>query len=151
MTQRSGFYAGTFDPFTTGHQSVVDRALSIFDTVVVGIGLNAAKQPFESPQQRMERIAAVYRNNERVRVVTYQGLTADAARAEGCTHLLRGVRTAADFEYERAMADANRSISGLETVLLYTLPELSYVSSSLVRDLASHGHNITQFLPDTKK
>ncbi len=144
---RSGFYAGTFDPFTIGHQSVVDRALELFDRVVVGIGLNAQKSPFETAQQRLERIRAVYAHESRVSVVTYDGLTADAARAEGCTHLLRGVRTAMDFEYERAMADANRRISGLETVLLYTLPELSYVSSSLVRDLASHHHDIQQFLP----
>lgn len=144
---RSGFYAGTFDPFTIGHQSVVDRALELFDRVVIGIGLNAQKSPFETAQQRLERIRAVYAHEPRVSVVTYDGLTADAARAEGCTHLLRGVRTAIDFEYERAMADANRRISGLETVLLYTLPELSYVSSSLVRDLASHHHDIQQFLP----
>jgi pantetheine-phosphate adenylyltransferase len=144
---RSGFYAGTFDPFTIGHQSVVDRALELFDRVVIGIGLNAQKSPFETAQQRLERIRAVYAHEPRVSVVTYDGLTADAARAEGCTHLLRGVRTAMDFEYERAMADANRRISGLETVLLYTLPELSYVSSSLVRDLASHHHDIQQFLP----
>jgi pantetheine-phosphate adenylyltransferase len=144
---RSGFYAGTFDPFTIGHQSVVDRALELFDRVVIGIGLNAQKSPFETAQQRLERIRAVYAHEPRVSVVTYDGLTADAARAAGCTHLLRGVRTALDFEYERAMADANRRISGLETVLLYTLPELSYVSSSLVRDLASHHHDIQQFLP----
>lgn len=147
MSNTTAFYAGSFDPFTIGHKSVVDRALTIFDRVVIAIGTNSQKSEFMSLQERMERIAALYKGDDRVGVMSYPGLTVDAARECGATHLLRGVRSASDFEYERSLADANRNISGLETVLLYTLPELACVSSSLVRDLIRHGHSATQFLP----
>ncbi len=140
-------YAGSFDPFTIGHWSVVDRALRIFDRVIIAIGENADKNAFWPLEKRLDHIRSVYKDNARVGVISYSGLTADTARHTGCTHLLRGVRSSVDFEYERTLADANRNISGLETVLLYTLPEYAFVSSSLVRDLMRHGHSVEQFLP----
>ena len=139
-------YAGSFDPFTIGHWSVVDRALRIFDRVIIAIGENADKNAFWPLEKRLDHIRSVYKDNARVGVISYSGLTADTARHTGCTHLLRGVRSSVDFEYERTLADANRNISGLETVLLYTLPEYAFVSSSLVRDLMRHGHSAEQFL-----
>lgn len=144
---RKALYAGSFDPFTIGHQSIVDRALDLFDNVVVAIGDNSAKSPFQSVDERKTAIEKVYASDPRVSVVVYSGLTVDLAGSLGCTHLLRGVRSASDFDYERSLADANRNISGLETVLLYTLPELAFVSSSLVRDLIKHGRSATEFLP----
>ncbi len=140
-------YAGSFDPFTIGHWSVVDRALRIFDRVIIAIGENADKNAFWPLEKRLDHIRSVYKENARVAVISYSGLTADTARHTGCTHLLRGVRSSVDFEYERTLSDANRNISGLETVLLYTLPEYAFVSSSLVRDLMRHGHSVEQFLP----
>ncbi len=144
---KKAFYAGSFDPFTIGHKSIVDRALTLFDSVVIAIGDNSAKTPFQPIKDRLEAIKRVYAADPRVEVTVYTGLTVDAARACGSTHLLRGVRSGSDFDYERSLADANRNISGLETVLLYTLPEFSFVSSSLVRDLIKHGHPADQFLP----
>ena len=144
---RKALYAGSFDPFTVGHQSIVDRALSLFDSVVIAIGDNSAKKALIPVEERLAAIEALYASDPRVDVIVYSGLTADAALAAGCTHLLRGVRSTQDFEYERQLADANRNISGLETVVLYTLPELGFVSSSLVRDLIKHGRQATEFLP----
>lgn len=144
---KKALYAGSFDPFTIGHKSIVDRALDLFDEVVIAIGDNSSKSPFQPVGQRLEAIKRVYGENSRVNTIVYTGLTVDAARNHRCTHLLRGVRSATDFDYERTLADANRNISGLETVLLYTLPELSFVSSSLVRDLIKHGRSANEFLP----
>lgn len=144
---KKAFFAGSFDPFTVGHKSIVDRALGLFDSVVVAVGDNSAKAPFQTVDERRSAISRVYAADKRVEVCVYDGLTVDAARAIGCTHLLRGVRSVADFEYERQLADANRNISGLETVLLYTLPEYSFVSSSLVRDLIKYGRAADEFLP----
>jgi pantetheine-phosphate adenylyltransferase len=145
--ERIAFFAGTFDPFTIGHQSIVERALTLFDRVVIGIGINSQKIENEDTQSRIEDIRSIYGNDPRIEVEAYTDLTWQAARRCGCTHLLRGVRSVIDFEYERNLADANRNLSGLETVILYTLPELSFVSSSLVRDLQRHGEDVSEFLP----
>ncbi|MCM1309683.1 MAG: pantetheine-phosphate adenylyltransferase [Bacteroides sp.] len=145
--ERIAFFAGSFDPFTIGHQSVVERGLQIFDRIVIGIGVNAGKTASEDVESRVADILDVFGDDPRIEVEPYDDLTWEAARRLGCTHLLRGVRSVADFEYERNMADANRNLSGLETVILFTLPEHSYISSSLVRDLQRHGADITEFLP----
>lgn len=143
----TAFFAGSFDPFTIGHKSIVDRALPLFDRVIVAIGRNTAKKPWMPLDERVAAISRVYANEPRVSVVTYDGLTAEAARTYGATALLRGVRSVADFETERTLADVNRNLSGLESVLLYTLPELASVSSSLVRELAAFGAPYTHLLP----
>lgn len=145
--EKIAFFAGTFDPFTVGHRSIVERALSLFDRVVIGIGVNAAKTDSESANERAADICCIYGDEPRVEVEVYSDLTWQAARRLGCTHLLRGVRSVADFEYERNLADANRNLSGLETVIFYTLPELGYVSSSLVRDLRRHGADVSELIP----
>lgn len=143
----TAFFAGSFDPFTIGHKSIVDRALPLFDRVIVAIGRNTAKKPWMPLDERVAAISRVYANEPRVSVVTYDGLTAEAARTHGATALLRGVRSVADFEAERTLADVNRNLSGLESVLLYTLPELASVSSSLVRELAAFGVPYAHLLP----
>lgn len=145
--ERIAFFAGSFNPFTVGHQSVVERALEIFDRVVIGVGINADKPGSVDVGQLVADIRDVFGDDPRVEVEAYTDLTCQAARRCGCTHLLRGVRTAADFEYERTLADANRNLSGLETVILLTLPEHSFISSSLVRDLSRRGMDVTEFLP----
>lgn len=145
--EKIAFFAGSFDPFTIGHHSIVERALTLFDRIVIGIGINAEKAATIDVDARIDDIAAIYGNDPRVVVEAYTDLTWQAARRNGCTHLLRGVRSVADFEYERNLADANRNLSGLETVILFTLPEHSFISSTLVRDLERHGEDTSDFLP----
>ena len=140
-------FPGSFDPFTIGHYDVVTRALGIFDQIVIGIGQNHTKQPTFALQQRLDSIQQAFANEPRVLVTTYDGLTVDFAQQYQATHIIRGVRSVIDFEYERSIADANRQLSSIETVLLYTRPEYAHISSSLVRDLHAHGRDITPYLP----
>lgn len=144
---RTALFAGSFDPFTVGHHSVVERALPLFDRIVIAVGENSGKATTSSVDLRIARISELYAGNPKVKVISYNGLTVDACRSEGAQWLLRGVRSVADFEYERNLADINRKISGIETVLLFTLPEHSFVSSSVVRELSHYGHDVEQFLP----
>lgn len=141
-------FPGTFAPFTIGHASLVDRALPLCDRMVIAVGYNSGKHSAESVAKRVDAIAAIYADRPKVKVISYEGLTVDACRREGAGWMLRGVRSVADYEYERNLADINRSISGIETLLLYSLPELSHISSSMVRELASHGHDVSKFLPN---
>lgn len=145
--KRIAYFAGSFDPFTIGHQSIVDRAMGLFDLIVIGVGVNGAKRSRQTPQERVEAIRALYAQEPRVAVESYEGLTVEAARRAGAQYLLRGVRSVADFEYERQLADINRNISSLESVLLLALPEYGSVSSSMVRELESYGVDVSRFLP----
>lgn len=147
---RIAIFAGSFNPFTVGHASIVERGLELFDVIIVAIGVNARKTvtPDEAGQRR-QRIESLYADNPRVRVVVWDGLTVDLARREGAHFLIRGVRDVANFEYERAMADVNRRIAGIETVLLFSLPEHASVSSSVVRELESYHVDVSEFLPRT--
>lgn len=148
---RIALFAGSFDPFTIGHQSIVERGLALFDRIVIGIGANACKHSASTPAERRDAISALYADEPRVEVRIIDGLTAEAARACGAKFLLRGVRSTADFEYERNLADINRAISGVESVMLYSLPELAMVSSSMVRELQSYGADVSRFLPRRNK
>lgn len=141
------FFGGSFDPFTVAHKSVVDRALPLFSKIVIGIGVNTAKRPWQPVEERLEAIRRVYAGEPKVEVVVYEDLTVDAARRHGAKYLLRGARTVADFEYERSLADINRNLSGLESVLIYTLPEHAAISSSMVRELAAFGRDISPYIP----
>lgn len=137
--RRTALFAGSFDPFTIGHKSIVDRALPLFDKVVIGFGVNTAKSPWMPLEERMGRVSDLYAGDPRVEVCPFAGLATEFAREKGATFLLRGVRSVADFEYERNMADANRMITTgdpIETVFIPALPGLAAVSSSLVRELA---------------
>lgn len=144
---KTALFAGSFDPFTRGHQSVVDRILGIADEVVVGIGVNAVKRSFFSAELRRSMIERLYANEPRVRVMTYEGLTTDFAKKVDASFLVRGVRSVADFEFERSIADVNKQLTGIETVLLFTEPQYSSVSSSVVRELLSYGKDVSSFLP----
>lgn len=147
MEQRIAIFPGSFDPYTIGHASIVDRALPLFDKIVVAIGVNRNKRSFLTEEQRIRMIADLYDDEPKVEVISYDGLTVDAARECGARFLLRGVRMIQDFEYEKNLAEVNRSISGLETVLLYTLPEYGHISSSIVRELISYGRDVSALLP----
>ena len=144
---RVALFPGSFDPFTRGHQAIVERALPMFDKLVIAIGVNRAKKGWMPVEERLERLRELYANESRVEVVTYETLTMDLAAQYGAKYILRGVRSVTDFEYERTIADANRRIAGLETIFLISDAETSHISSSLVRELASFGRDITDLLP----
>lgn len=139
-------FAGSFDPFTIGHRSIVERGLQIFDSVVIAIGHNENKRGEWTEQERIKAIKTLFEDNPRVEVTGYNGLTADFAKQTGASVLLRGARGVIDFEYERNLADANREIGGIETVILISEPEYSYISSSMVRELVHNGHDATRYI-----
>lgn len=141
-------FAGSFDPFTRGHEAVVTAALQLFDEVVIGVGENVSKKSLLSVEQRCRLIADVYKNDNRVRVVSYNTLTGEFAREVGATVLVRGVRNTLDFEFERTIEATNRQLfPELTTVLLPTPAELMHVSSSMVRELLAFGREVDDYLP----
>ena len=144
---RVAIFPGSFDPFTIGHADIVRRALPLFDTIVIGVGVNAQKHALFPTEERVAAIQKVFRSEPKVKVRTYSTLTVDFAKEENATFMLRGVRSTTDFEYEKAFAEVNRQLSGIETVLMLTRPEYEHISSSLVRDLYSYGKDITPYLP----
>lgn len=144
-------FPGTFDPFTIGHYSVVRRALTFMDEIIIGIGINENKRTWFSTEKRIEMISELYRNESRVRVEAYSDLTIDLAKRMEANFIVRGIRTVKDFEYEETIADINRQLAGIETILLFTEPELTSVSSSVVRELLSFGKDVSRFLPDGMK
>ena len=140
-------FPGSFDPFTIGHADLVERALSLFDEVVIAIGINEQKSGWIPVEERLRALRAYYKEDARVRVESYSGLTSDFAHSIGVSAILRGVRSFKDFEYEMQMADVNRQLTGIETVCLFADPQLASISSTLVRELAHFGKDITAFLP----
>ena len=141
-------FPGSFDPFTKGHANLVERGLQLFDHVVIAVGYNEQKQGWIPVQKRVEALKALYAGDSRVTVESYYCLTVDFAKQCGATAILRGIRTATDYEYEMQLADLNKQLSGIETVLLFADSQLSSVSSSIVRELAHFGKDITPFLPE---
>jgi pantetheine-phosphate adenylyltransferase len=149
ILQRIALFPGTFDPITLGHTDIINRALPLFDKLYIGIGRNANKQPMFSEEQRMNWIKSIYIKNDKVEVVVYEGLTVDCCKKIGANFILRGIRYVNDFEYEKAIADMNRSIAdNIETVFLTCLPQYTSVASTLVRDVLKYGGDVSKFLPE---
>lgn len=147
--QRIALFPGTFDPITIGHLDIIHRALPLFDKLVIGIGRNVNKTAMFSEEQRMKWIRDIFGDNPRVNVVVYEGLTVECCRKVGANFIVRGIRYVNDFEYEKAIADMNRSLDrDIETVFLTCLPQYTSVASTLVRDVIRNGGNARQFLPD---
>lgn len=144
---KRAIFPGSFDPFTIGHYSIVMRGLEIFDEIVIGIGINQTKRNLFSVEERQNMIEQAFVSEPRVKIQPYNCLTIDFAQQVGADFVLRGLRTVADFEYERSIADANRKLSGIETVILFTEDKYAFISSTVVRDLVSFGKDIHQFLP----
>jgi pantetheine-phosphate adenylyltransferase len=144
---KRAIFPGTFDPFTIGHDSVVKRALTFMDELVIGIGVNESKRTSLPVERRLQSIQALYQHEPRIRVETYNDLTVDFARRMEAGFIIRGIRTVHDFEYEETIADVNRQLTGVETILLFTLPELTSVSSTIVRELLKYGKDVSEFLP----
>jgi pantetheine-phosphate adenylyltransferase len=146
---RIALFPGTFDPITIGHLDIINRALPLFDKLVIGIGRNANKLPMFDEEQRVKWINEIYRANKKISVVVYDGLTVECCLRVGANFILRGIRYVNDFEYEKAIADMNRSLdNNIETIFLTCLPQYTSVASTLVRDVIRNGGNAMQFLPE---
>lgn len=145
---KKAVFPGSFDPFTIGHADIVRRALPLFDEIIIAIGINHQKQPCFLLAERLEAIRKAFADSGKISVMSYDTLTADFAAEQGAEYIIRGIRSVQDFEYERAMADANKQLSGgkLETVIFYTDPRYAHISSSLVRDLYFHKKDITPYI-----
>jgi len=147
--EKIAIFPGSFDPFTIGHESVVRRALPMFDKIIIMIGFNTKKSSFFPLEKRMKWIAQVFEDQPKVEVMTHQGLTVDFARQVGANYILRGLRTSSDFEYERAIAQMNKKLyPQIETVFLLTMPEHTPINSSIVRDILLHGGDASMFIPE---
>ena len=147
-SMKKAIFPGTFDPFTLGHHSIVKRSLGFMDEVIIGIGINENKRCLMPVEKRLEGISKLYKDEPRVKVLAYSRLTVDFAEEQGAGFIVRGIRTVKDFEYEEGIADINRKLSGIETVFLFTEPELTSVSSSVVRELLHYGKDVSAFLPE---
>ena len=147
---KTAIFPGSFDPFTIGHAAIVERGLSLFDSIVIGVGKNESKRSLYSAEERVKAISELYADNPQVKVVGYDDLTIDLARREGAQFILRGIRSVKDFEYEREQADINRQLGGVETILLFSDPRYSSISSTLVRELRFFGREVDEFLPKIK-
>ncbi|HEY4290386.1 MAG TPA: pantetheine-phosphate adenylyltransferase [Puia sp.] len=146
---RIALFPGTFDPITIGHQDIINRSLPLFDKLVIGIGRNVNKEPMFTVEQRIEWIREIYKDNPKVEAVVYEGLTVRCCQQVGARFILRGIRYVNDFEYEKAIADMNRSLdTDIETIFLTCLPQYTSVASTLVRDVLKNGGDVMQFLPD---
>ena len=145
--EKIALFAGTFDPYTIGHHRIVERALQLFDRIVVAIGVNPEKRANIDTDARIENINNIYRNEPRVEAFAYEGLTVDFAHKVGAQYLLRGVRSVKDFEYERDLADINLKIGDIETVFLVSEPQYAAISSSLVRELIKYNKDISNLIP----
>lgn len=146
--QRICLFPGTFDPVTLGHTDIINRALPLFDKLVVGIGRNVNKVPMFSEQQRLQWLRDIYKNNPKVHAVVYDGLTVQCCKEVGANFILRGIRYVNDFEYEKAIADMNRSLENdIETIFLTCLPQYTSVASTLVRDVLKNRGDVSNFLP----
>ena len=140
-------FVGSFDPFTVGHYDIVQRALPLFDRLIIGVGINERKVYMNDTETRVADIIRIFNNNPKIEVKTYNDLTVDFAKSVGATFIVKGVRSVKDFEYEREQADINRRISGIDTLLLCADPQHASVSSSMVRELIHFGRDVSEFLP----
>lgn len=146
---RTALFPGTFDPITIGHIDIIQRALPLFDKLIIGIGRNASKSSMFSEEMRLSWINELFRNEKKVSCLIYEGLTVDCCKKAGAGFIIRGIRYVNDFEYEKAIADMNRSLdNNIETVFLTCLPQYTSVASTLVRDVIRNGGDATPFLPD---
>ena len=142
-------FPGTFDPLTLGHVDIINRAIPLFDRIIVGIGLNASKAPMFTAEQRLQWITDIYRDEPRVTGAVYEGLTIDFCKKLGAHFILRGIRYVSDFEYEKTIADANRTLDkSIDTIFLTGEPKYTSVASTIVRDIIRNGGDATPFLPE---
>ena len=141
-------FPGSFSPFTIGHQSVINRALPLFDKIVISIGINAEKPQYFSVEERVQWIKNVYNNNPKIDVKQYKGLTVDFCKKENANYILRGLRDSHDFKFEKNIAHMNKELnSNIETIFIITPPKISHISSSIIRDIIKNGGDVSKFIP----
>ena len=141
-------FPGSFSPFTVGHQSVVDRALSLFDKIIISIGINSEKNQYFSIEERLQWIKDVYGNNPKIEIKFYEGLTVDFCKKENANYILRGLRDSHDFKFEKGIAQMNKDLNNeIETIFIITPPEISHISSSIIRDIIKNGGDVSKFIP----
>ncbi|MBU2947262.1 pantetheine-phosphate adenylyltransferase [Zobellia uliginosa] len=146
---RRAIFPGSFDPLTLGHFDIIQRGITLFDEIIIAIGVNADKKYMFSLEQRMNFIVEAFRHEPKIKVLTYEGLTVDFCKKVDADFILRGLRNPGDFEFEKAIAHTNRKLSEIETVFLLTSSGKSYISSSIVRDVIRNGGDYTSLVPDT--
>lgn len=144
-------FTGTFDPFTKGHENIVRRAVLLTDELIIGIGKNEMKHCLYSVEERLQMISELFADDPKIKVLSYSGLTVDFAKEINAQCIIRGLRCVKDFEYEESMAELNRQLTGIDTLLLFTEPQFNCISSSMVRELISYGKDVSQFLPEGMK
>ena len=146
---RIALFPGTFDPLTFGHIDIIERSIPLFDKLFIGIGINSNKKPMFSAEQRVHWLEDIFKIEPKIKAVIYEGLTVECCKKVGATYILRGIRYVNDFEYEKAIADMNRSLDeNIETVFLTCLPKFTSVASTLVRDVIRNGGDVSQFVPE---
>jgi len=147
--EKIAVFPGSFDPFTVGHEDIVLRGLGIFDKIIVAIGIHSSKQPLFKIEARVKMVNQIFKNNDRVRADSFEGLTVDYCKKVKATHMLRGIRTASDFEYEWGIAQINKHmLPAVESIFLLTTPEHTPVNSTIIRDIIRNGGDASQFLPE---
>ena len=141
-------FPGSFSPFTIGHQSIIDKALPLFNKIIIAIGINSEKNQYFSIEERMQWIKDVYDNNPKIEVKFYEGLTIDFCKKENANFILRGLRDSHDFKFEKNIAQMNNDLNNeIETIFLITPPELSHISSTIIRDIIKNGGDVSKFIP----
>ena len=141
-------FPGSFSPFTVGHQSVVDRALSLFDKIIISIGINSEKNQYFSIEKRLKWIKDVYEKNPKIEIKFFEGLTVDFCKKENANYILRGLRDSHDFKFEKGIAQMNKDLNNeIETIFIITPPEISHISSSIIRDIIKNGGDVSKFIP----
>ena len=145
---KTAIFPGSFAPFTVGHQSIVDRAIPLFDKIIIAIGINGEKNQYFSIEERMSWIESVYKNNPNIKVKRYEGLTVDFCKKENANYILRGLRDSHDFKFEKNIAQMNKELNAtIETIFIITPSEISHISSSIIRDIIKNGGDVSKFIP----
>ncbi len=147
MSEKIAVFPGSFNPFTIGHKAVLEKALPLFDKIIVAIGYNSEKNTETTIQERKDAIQKIFSGNKKISVASYSTLTVDFCKEQGAQFLIRGLRNESDFSYEQPIAQTNLQLAGIETIFFVTPPEYSHISSSIVRELQSYGADVSKFLP----
>jgi len=148
---KKAVFPGSFDPLTLGHVDIIKRAVPLFDEIIIAVGVNATKKYMFSLEERMAFITETFKDETKVKVDKYETLTVDYCKSQQADFILRGLRNPADFEFEKAIAQTNRRLSGIETVFLLTSAETSFISSSIIRDIIRNGGDVSSLVPPSVK